>query len=524
MRLFLLTIIVFIGGFLLTLPVFAATITISKNPANDVVFGDPIEIKVIIPRAVDQYTMAIGKDTGNTARGTTLTQVDFRLADPAPNNDTGCSVTNTSKPELWTKLPTCTPRDDKTYAFVGTLNTAKLEKPQTQQRYSIMLVSPLIGTTTAEHSITDFFTVVLNTIPATSYKISKVQRKDSGEVVWDESGGGSKRINPNDEIVIFIANYQNGKTYSFSIDGESPLASTTCNGTCQGTFKIPANKSGAIYFSVSDGTGKATTHPTPIIVNASTNPLVTGVYVNPTIIPLPPGGIGGSVQLVLRPKAGVLDTYIINKATATVINPRSNKSGGSTPSNPNAADFESLMTGQGRNTTVLGDENSFVQAVIKNGGNRLKNVPDLETHLHTIYKTALQYNVNPLIVATIWGIESSFSTTIPLAFGCDPNYHKYDGFDNQLVCSVRGTLDFWLRDFEEKKAKGIFPVPYVATDTNTQETKTCYYSDAFLYSYEAYTPVCTMNDDNAQARDNFVIIYKELLGAPNSPTPTGVKN
>lgn len=207
----------------------------------------------------------------------------------------------------------------------------------------------------------------------------------------------------------------------------------------------------------------------------------------------------------LKDATGATTTDITKaKSVIWTLNPNGGGNAGNdgNPPDLNATSFEELVKGQGRNTTILGDEDAFVDAVF---GNILESRPvtnrtTYESYVRTIYKTSLAKNVNPLIPLVIWGVEQSFEIN-GREFGCKP----FDtGFATQVDCSVN-TLNKWMTDFETKKASGIFPVPYTIHNT-------CSFEDPFIYAYEAYTPVCSMNDSNDEARTNFVILFKEFLG------------
>lgn len=160
--------------------------------------------------------------------------------------------------------------------------------------------------------------------------------------------------------------------------------------------------------------------------------------------------------------------------------------------NVSAADFDSLMKGQGRNTDVLGSEDNFVETVMKNGKN---NLSGKEPQVHQIYQTSVAKNVNPMIVLTIWGVEQTFQIGTR-EFGCPTSYA---GFSSQLACSVK-TLDDQMKIFKQNAKNGSVIYP----------SSSCAYNDEFLYAYEAYTPVCHIYDKNETSRKNFVDYYKKL--------------
>ena len=212
--------------------------------------------------------------------------------------------------------------------------------------------------------------------------------------------------------------------------------------------------------------------------------------------------------ITLRPAEALHDVpkvTIINKAYATAASPVVVPG---TPPDLGASVFEELMKGQGRNTGILGNEDQFVTAVLANAGSRMpEGGANHEQYLRQLYETAVANNINPLIMLTIWGVEQSFAIN-GTEFGCDPRGEgRGAGFEWQVQCSA-DTLNRWMNDFDEKAAQGIFPVPY---DPSWSENHGCTFEDPFVYAYEAYTPVCSMNDGNSESRENFVIIFKDFL-------------
>ena len=208
-----------------------------------------------------------------------------------------------------------------------------------------------------------------------------------------------------------------------------------------------------------------------------------------------------SMTFELEP--AVANQYLEIQAEANIVGGTTPPGGGTPgiPPDPGASTFAELMTGQGRNTGILGDENSFVTKTIDTVARRAgtTNTNLYDPYLRDIYRLSVERNVNPLIVLTIWGVEQSFAIN-GREFGCKP----FDnGFDEQVRCS-RKTLDDWMADFEAKQASGILPVPNIYDPS-------CTYTDNFIYAYEMYTPVCWLNDGNSPARENFVIIFKEFL-------------
>jgi hypothetical protein len=199
------------------------------------------------------------------------------------------------------------------------------------------------------------------------------------------------------------------------------------------------------------------------------------------------------------------DITVVNQAFATA------PGGATSGPAPATTDFSKLMEGQGRNTNALGDENSFVTSVLNNIQYRFPSGVDYQPFLQKIYQKSIGYNINPAIILTIWGVETTFArepfyvgTQLVVPFGC---FDGTSSFDDQLECSAR-TLNSLMNEFEAKKQAqgGRLPVDY-----NLGNEGQCPFWDPFLYAYEAYTPVCSMNDSNDEARGNFVIIYKDIL-------------
>jgi hypothetical protein len=189
--------------------------------------------------------------------------------------------------------------------------------------------------------------------------------------------------------------------------------------------------------------------------------------------------------IVLHPEKE--DVIIRNKIIATATG------GTNLPPNATATDFDTLMRGQGRNTTIMGDENTFVaQTVTKDG--RLRGQ---ENAIRRIYQAAIARNVNPLVILTLYGEEAGFASNNNTQFGCKP---FGSGFEKQLACSV-ATWDNWMKYFDEHK------------DTSGQVSLGggCVYSDPFLFAAEKYGPRCVVNDNNDHFTKNFVSIFKQLL-------------
>lgn len=208
------------------------------------------------------------------------------------------------------------------------------------------------------------------------------------------------------------------------------------------------------------------------------------------------------------------DIQVINEAVATVgggSNPPANgtpaPNSTGTPPSPGATDFDSLIKNQGRNVAILGDENTFVQLVKTNGSKWIGTKPNIDSYLRQIYQTAVSKQVNPVIVLVIWGVEATL-TLNNTEFGCNP---FGSGFNSQLTCAVN-SLNNLMGNFEKIYKSGT-PVPIAVVDKNLKPTgQYCYYTDAFSYAYEMYTPVCHFSHSNDPTRKNFINFYKGFTG------------
>jgi len=226
------------------------------------------------------------------------------------------------------------------------------------------------------------------------------------------------------------------------------------------------------------------------------------------IVPLQSGLMTNvSTTLAITLKSTADTKWLVNQAQGTVfgeVKDNTNGGGGGAPcgaSDTSTNDFNQLMTGQGRCIGILGDENSFVNAVIKNAGAKYR-VIGKEPQIHKLYQVAVAKNINPLITLTQWGVESTWSLS-GASLGCAVHVGAPQGFDAQVVCGVNN-LDHLMMEYTIKAQKGI-PV-------SLDFKSSCKYSDEFIYGYERYTPVCAVNDGNANARSVFVKIYKGFLG------------
>lgn len=199
---------------------------------------------------------------------------------------------------------------------------------------------------------------------------------------------------------------------------------------------------------------------------------------------------GQSAKVCLTIKPLIDKIKISNQAIAKVIKLVS------PASNPGATDFESIVKGQGRNIQILGSEDDFIKTVLRNGSKY--SLADKEPMLRELYRQSSSSNVNPLAVLTIWGVEQGFRIN-GSEFGCKP---FGTGFNNQMSCSIRGTINFWMNEFEKNNKNGSYTIQGTA----------CTYTDAFTFMYEKYSPVCQVYDKNENARNNFYKFYKELGG------------
>ena len=198
-------------------------------------------------------------------------------------------------------------------------------------------------------------------------------------------------------------------------------------------------------------------------------------------------------HVTLHPKSD--DVYVINSVTARLLG---SSSGNGSSSDPQA--FLDLLAGQGRNTAVLGDRTKFITTIIANSSGL--SLGGKESNLGEIYDTGIKYNVNPLILASIWGVESGFDPGGVYPFGC---LNPQDaGFFENVSCAA-GSLNQLMSTFETHNTAGSLEIP--STTGNT-----CIYTDPFIYAYEMYTPVCHASDSNDAARTNFVSFYNKVKG------------
>lgn len=178
-------------------------------------------------------------------------------------------------------------------------------------------------------------------------------------------------------------------------------------------------------------------------------------------------------------------------------------SGGGSAGGSSPQAFRDLIAGQGKNTAVLGDKAQFVSTILANSSGL--PISGKDQYLSQIYDTAIHYNVNPLLLTVIWGIESTFDTTgsvTPYPFGCI--VQGDEGFDENVKCAA-GSLNVWMKAFETNNVGGSLEIP---SDTGN----TCIYTDAFDYAYEWYTPVCHYYDGNDPERVTFINFYAKLKG------------
>lgn len=261
----------------------------------------------------------------------------------------------------------------------------------------------------------------------------------------------------------------NGRDIEYSID-----ATYTGNQELILTDIIPQNA------SFVSATGIYQSGPGNVVWKLKDNPFPTSTD----------GSTKYTFKITLHPTSN--DIVVTNKAYAEPV---------ATPPNPNANDFESIMTGQGRNTNVLGDRNSFISTIINKSSGHF-DVQGKQDYIGSIYDAALSKNINPLAVFVMWGVEESFQSQ-----GTEYNCPKYgNGFNNQLKCAVE-TLDFWMKDFDNAKKRddGGVVIPKIGGGE-------CVYYDPFVYAYEWYTPNCHAHDHNEDARPNFYSFYKTILG------------
>ena len=197
-------------------------------------------------------------------------------------------------------------------------------------------------------------------------------------------------------------------------------------------------------------------------------------------------------HITLRPITN--DTYIINTVQAKIAG------GGGTGQSKDSDEFLALFTGQGRNLSVLGGRTNFINTIILNASGL--SLTGKESYLGSIYDAGIKYNVNPLILAGIWGTESGFDPAATYPFGCLNSTDA--GFTENVTCAA-GSLNQLMSSFEARSATGSLEIP--STIGNT-----CIYTDPFIYAYEMYAPICHAEDGNWAARGNLISFYKKFQG------------
>jgi len=197
-------------------------------------------------------------------------------------------------------------------------------------------------------------------------------------------------------------------------------------------------------------------------------------------------------HITLRPTAN--DIYILHTVAARI----ASGAGGVGSTDPE--EFLSLFAGKGRNVNSLGSRSNFIATIIANSSGL--SLAGKESYLGQIYDAGVKYNVNPLIVAGIWGTESGFNPDAMYPFGC---LNPADaGFTENVTCSA-GSLNQLMSSYESKGVTGSLEIP--STIGNT-----CIYYDPFIYAYEMYAPICHAEDGNWAARGNLMSFYKKFQG------------
>ena len=193
------------------------------------------------------------------------------------------------------------------------------------------------------------------------------------------------------------------------------------------------------------------------------------------------------------------DIWVMNSAS-WLLRSLTGGGGGIDPSTVvNIGDFETLMRGQGRNISVMGDENSFVSKAVTNAPQFLAGKDE---QVRAVYKEAVSLNVNPLAVLVHWGTETGFRMDLTdKAFSCP--VRESTSFSAQARCSAK-TFDYWMGDFEKNNIDG---------KHYDKRYPNCVYDDPFLWAAEMYGPTCRVYDSNEHYHTNFVKFYKQILGA-----------
>jgi len=223
---------------------------------------------------------------------------------------------------------------------------------------------------------------------------------------------------------------------------------------------------------------------------------------------------GQSQVLTLEVQTVKNDFWAINEAIAKVLS-FGFSGGGGGPISVAEGEQDKLVAetvkGQQRNVQILGDEELFVQTVMRNGASQ--GMVQKEQYLRQIYQASARNNLNPLILLATWGTETGFKVELSnKAFSCPVGVSS--DFSRQADCGAK-TYTYWMDIFDKKNVDGKLGMDEVLDSAGTQKTgKVCMYYDSLLYSMEWYGPLCHFKDDNANYRPNLVQFYK-LFGGFN---------
>lgn len=228
-------------------------------------------------------------------------------------------------------------------------------------------------------------------------------------------------------------------------------------------------------------------------------------------LPSIPAGQSQTISLTVQPEKN--DFWAINEAIAKVLSFGFSSGGG--PISVAEGEQDKLVAetikGQQRNVQILGDEESFVQTVMRNGASQ--GMGAKEQFLRQTYQASAKNNLNPLILLATWGTETGFKVELSAkAFSCPVGVSS--DFSRQADCGAK-TYTYWMDIFDKKNVDGKLGIDEVTDHAGTQKTgKVCMYFDSLLYSMEWYGPLCHFKDDNINYRPNLVQFYK-LFGGFN---------
>src|SRR5579872_1120655 len=167
--------------------------------------------------------------------------------------------------------------------------------------------------------------------------------------------------------------------------------------------------------------------------------------------------------------------------------------------------YNKLMKDTGRQNPFNNKEDFFNTVVKRTKG--ISNLSGDRYELDQIYKMSSKYNLNPLILVSIWYVESGFTTAHGCSSDCPATFdaclHFTDSYNQELLCATY-YLNRWMKIFAKNYKNGkAVPITVLFADVSGA---TCYYRSGLPFAYEAYTPECHYRQ-NPYARNNFLHLF-----------------